>query len=537
MQSENHKLIVKHSCIIVNNYTFGDAPKLESQFSVWENFTSYYFGIYYDVENKRLYLPRGIDIWYVEKQLGVSAYIDTKCNNYKPFNEQVLLYKQPRDDDQKTTLRFLLGKKEFEVTAKHSQLCINLTTGKGKSYCSIAAAAYEGYKFGVLTYSTDCLAQWRDYVMEYTNIPSKRICLVQGSIMIKRIIENDYADNFDIFLISHDTIKSYAESNGWDKITKLFEKLMIATLYIDEAHQNFVNITMVNFFTNIRKTIYVTATKAKSSKEQNKIYQLYFKNVLSIDLFDEDKDPHTAYKALMFNSHPTPSDISGCKNMYGLNRTKYIDYLTKKENFYMMLTIVLNISIKHNAKTLIYIGTNDAIKEVYEWINSNIRILKGNVGIYTTLTPKDRKKKELDNLIILSTTKSCGAAMDIKGLKMTIVAAEPFKSEVIAIQTLGRTRGKNTQYIELVDRGFYYTKKYYNEKKHVFDKYATSRTEINITDEDLAIRAEAILESLERRIPIIDWTPGQCYNPLVMLSDMVRKSDGLYNPLIMIGGK
>ena len=51
---------------------------------------------------------------------------------------------------------------------------------------------------------------------------------------------------------------------------------------------------------------------------------------------------------------------------------------------------------------------------------------------------------ELDKRIILSTVKSCGAAVDIKGLKLTILLAEPFKSEVQTIQTFGRTRDKDT---------------------------------------------------------------------------------------------
>ena len=49
--------------------------------------------------------------------------------------------------------------------------------------------------------------------------------------------------------------------------------------------------------------------------------------------------------------------------------------------------------------------------------------------------------------LYLSTTKSAGLGEHIEHLKMTIVLAEPFKSNVIAQQTLGRTRDKNTVYI------------------------------------------------------------------------------------------
>ena len=49
----------------------------------------------------------------------------------------------------------------------------------------------------------------------------------------------------------------------------------------------------------------------------------------------------------------------------------------------------------------------------------------------------------LYNKIILSTTKSCGAASDIKDLRCVINLAEPFRSEVLARQTLGRCRDEN----------------------------------------------------------------------------------------------
>ncbi|MGL5751504.1 MAG: hypothetical protein ACRCXT_13305, partial [Paraclostridium sp.] len=95
--------------------------------------------------------------------------------------------------------------------------------------------------------------------------------------------------------------------------------------------------------------------------------------------------------------------------------------------------------------------------------------------------------------IILSTTKSCGPAVDIKGLKNTVVLAEPFKSEVVAVQTLGRTRDNNTNYIEIVDTGFAQINKYYKHKKPVFEKYATSCTEVSIKQNELDIKVSNIL--------------------------------------------
>ena len=101
--------------------------------------------------------------------------------------------------------------------------------------------------------------------------------------------------------------------------------------------------------------------------------------------------------------------------------------------------------------------------------------MANNIGIYTSVEKnKFIKEQQLNKLIILSTTKSCGAAIDIKGLKMTVVLAEPFKSQVLARQSLGRTRDSNTTYMEFVDVGFDACKGCYESKKSIFEKYATS---------------------------------------------------------------
>jgi hypothetical protein len=48
---------------------------------------------------------------------------------------------------------------------------------------------------------------------------------------------------------------------------------------------------MIDFFTNVFRTYYVTATPGRSSWRENRIFQLSIKNVPTIDLFNEDKDP------------------------------------------------------------------------------------------------------------------------------------------------------------------------------------------------------------------------------------------------------
>lgn len=487
-----NKITIKHSRIDINNYEIGDS-KLEAIFSMYDRITHniYYKGIKYDDETKTLTVPRGIDIFYLENMFGEKAVVDKKCDPYDNTPPMKIKY-LPRDDVQKEALRFMTGESvAYRHNKDYSQLSVNLNTGKGKTYCSIACATLMNMRSAIITSSINWLEQWKECILEYTDTTEKEIYMISGSASIFRLLKKDI-NQYKFILASHATLKSYAEKHGYDKLTELFKFMRIGIKFYDEAHLHFDNMCMIDFHTNTYKTYYVTATPKRSNEDEDRIYQLYFKNIPGIDLFDEDNDPHTNYISIKYTSNPTPQEISMCKNQYGLDRNKYTNHVVYKDNFYKMLHILLDIVLNSNGKTLMYIGTNDAIMVVYNWIISNYPELYNNVGIYTS-TITTNKEEQLDKKLILSTTKSCGAAMDIKGLKNTMVLAEPFKSEVLARQTLGRTRDNNTNYFEIVDTGFYYINKYYNYKKPIFEKYALSCREIVLKDKELNMRAESVI--------------------------------------------
>jgi hypothetical protein len=160
----------------------------------------------------------------------------------------------------------------------------------------------------------------------------------------------------------------------------------------------------------------------------------------------------------------------------------------------------MDMYLKCKGRGLFYIGTNEGILRVYNWIGNNYPQLLGDIGIYTSLLPKEEKLIEKKKKLLLSTTKSAGLGEHIEHLKMTVVLAEPFKSEVIARQTLGRTRDKDTLYIELVDLGFKYTRNFYYAKLPVFNKYALSVSDTTIDEYELNKRNDIIMEKQQKYI-------------------------------------
>lgn len=508
------EIVVKNSCIKLYNYRFGSCPRVENSFAVFDKITHsyYYLGIHYDEQNQILYLPRGIDIWFLEKTLGVKAKIEKDA--FEPFDiyNDIKIKFLPRDDLQKEALRFMLGKKEYKATATKSQLQVNLNTGKGKTYISVATFAYTGIKTMIITYATNWLIQWKEKILEYTNLHEKEICFITSSNMIYRLMgmKDQQIRKYKIFLVTHATIKSFGDKNGWDQVTDLFKKLKIGIKIFDEAHMNFSNMLMIDFYTNVYKTFYLTATAMRSDHRENQIYQTSMKNVLAIELFDQEHDPHSDYWALLYSSKPKPQEISFCKNQYGLDRNKYINYAIQNEKFKEMavvaLDMILNILNKGSCKDkcLIYIGTNYAIEEFVYWIVQIFPEMIGQIGIFTSIVSAEEKEIAKTKRFIITTTKSASACLDIANLKVVLLLNEPFASEVLARQTLGRLRNDNTIYIEVVDTGFIHCKNYYQRKKPIFAKYAKDCQQTRISDSELDARYSNIIEKINKRsIPVM----------------------------------
>lgn len=493
----SEKITVTNTAIIINDYNLGDCQELEGIFKTFDPVTHKFnsFGSYYDEKERKFYMPAGMDLWRVKKILNEKYYDRISHHQFKAIND-IMIKARPRDEKQQEALRFMCNIGEYESNIDKPALSVNLFTGIGKTYCSIATISFFKMKSIIITGSNTLLKQWESEILKYTNLKSNEIMHLTGSPVCNMILsgKSKKANEAKVYLCSHGTLRSFGDNFGWDKVYKLFEYLGIGLKFFDEAHTNYENMIMIDFFTNVYKTYYVTATPGRSNWKENNIFQISLKNVPSIDLFDENSDPHTSYVAIKWNSKPTALQISSCKNMYGLDRMKYIDYVTKNPEFYKMLRVVMDLVIKCKGRVLMYIGTNEAILRVYYWISHTYPEFLGDIGIFSSLLPNDQKMKEKNKKLLLSTTKSAGLGEHIEGLKMTIVLAEPFKSEIIARQTLGRTRDDKTLYIELVDLGFKYTKKFYYDKLKTFNKYAKDTSDTHIDQYELDRRSTILKE-------------------------------------------
>ena len=504
---DDYKMVLHNSAIVINDCSPADFPTLTRRFQIYDPVRHRLdpLGVYYDQQNRKLYLPRGIDVDFVKRK--VSSNMEEEFTSTVVHNNQfgyvsrkIGMRYMPRDDTQMEALKFVLCKDKYKYNAGKSQFGVYLNTGKGKTFICSCILSYLGIRSIVITAQSGILDQWKDRLTEYTDIDESEIVKIEGGPMISRILNGTSTlSNKSLYLCTHSTLQSYGSAHGWDKIGELFKKLGIGIKFFDEAHQNFQNMALIDFATrDTWRTYYVTATPSRSDRQEDIIYKLYMKNVPSIDLFNPEVDPHTNYIAIKYNSYPKPADVNACKNsVYGLNNPSYIDYLMRNERFWVMFDYIFSLIYRTGGKALFYIGTNAGILKVKQRILFNYPELVNDIGVYTSIN--EDKQAAKNKKYILTTTKSAGAGEDIAHLKYSVVLAEPFKSEVLARQTLGRTRDPNTTYIELVDVGFRQLLSYFNAKRPVFTKYATTTKVMTVDNPKLANLGEETRLSIRNR--------------------------------------
>lgn len=184
------KIIVKNTCIIINDYFLGDCPQLEETFKVFDPVTHKFntFGMYYDEINNRLFLPSGLDLWKIKGYFKEKYYRRESNHPYQMIDDIKIKFR-PRDEQQQEALRFMVGVNDYESNAYSPQLSVNLNTGKGKTYCSIATICFFKIKSMIITGSNTLLSQWGDEITKYTNIQANEIFHITGSDSINMIIQ------------------------------------------------------------------------------------------------------------------------------------------------------------------------------------------------------------------------------------------------------------------------------------------------------------------------------------------------------------
>lgn len=476
---------VKRTCIEIYPYNEDNrVENLERSLSVYskEYFRYDPIGLYWDEEKEKLIIPRSMSIRQLEKTFDCPANV---IREYDPISKVPIKLKyEPRDDIQRESIEFLLGKGKHEGLERYSRLMLELDTGMGKTFCSMAYVSYKQVKAAVIVNTSNLMEQWKERITEYTNLHEKEIFILAGSKSIDKVLNGD-SDKYKIFIVSHKTIQSYAKKNGWDSIRELFKAMKIGVKIFDEAHLEMVNTLRIDMFSNTYKTIYITATANRSGYSEDHLYKQIYGQVPILQFHRSKEDAYMRSIIMEYDSSPSLSTQALLVNRHGLDGNKYIEYQfygKGKQHFIKCINVIMNTVLPRDGKIAILLGKRNVARDTRKYLMEHYPELKDDVGLFTSdISDRQKKMKELEKRVICTTSKSFGTGTDLNNLRV-IVMCEPYSSKVTLKQVTGRLRdiGGEVYYFELVDTGVPQRFRQFNSVKKELLKRSEKVTSFNI---------------------------------------------------------
>ena len=324
---------VYNTHIEVYPYNKGDVPQIEKSYSKWDNVTHKYIEIGFYISDNVLYLPRGTSMTLLANLFKTTPILVSRADSSEKIKSFIDMKYEPRDRIQQESIDFLTSENQFKKGLNYSQYGLNLDTGDGKTYCMISGIVKLGMKAIIITHKTRIKTQWYDEFLSKTDISEDRIMCIEGSNDILSII-NDIREA-DIYIVNHQTISSYARLYSWENVRVFFKKLKVGVKVIDEAHKFFENTLMLDFFSNVKRSYYLTATFTRSDPKEIGIFKKAFSSLYRFGeetLNYEEKRKHINLVVVLYHSKPTYQQIKNITGgAYGFNSYRYIDYALKND--------------------------------------------------------------------------------------------------------------------------------------------------------------------------------------------------------------
>lgn len=473
---ENKKIRIYHTHIEVYPYTIGECERIERMLSVWVELEHRFEPIAYYIQDDTLFLPRGFSIPILKTEFNSTPIVIRKCNrSSSPICKRLKITSEPRDELQKDAIDFLLCENEYEKALSYSQQVLTLDTGKGKTYITTNAIIQSKTKAIIITHQEKIKEQWIESFLKFTTVDEDCLLNVTSS-KISKILKGKLTADF--YFVNHQTLNSYAKTYGWDKIKDFFEIIEVGIKVFDESHLSFKNIMKIDFFSNVQKTFYLTATFGRSDVKEDAIYKRVLSSAIKFSSNNkkyEDRK-HIIYVPVLYRSNPTTKDYQMSMNAFGFNVLGFFKYAMhgdQDQTMMMKFYHVFDMASSLEGKILITVPTIKDVDLLAENIKKEYPNLDKTIGTIHSGHSKEENEEAEKCDIICSTIKSCGTGVDIQGLRC-LINMEPFSSKIICNQLAGRLReyakDKDTYFFDLIDIAFDTCERHYKNKLSVMKK-------------------------------------------------------------------
>lgn len=457
-------------------------------------------GYMIDKESDILFLHKGVDLEYLRRLLVNVEFIQ---DPYDPFDNMNFEYEEiypPRDEEQSSVIDFVSGIKEYSDNVNTRQLFLVLEGGKGKTFCSCVGMCNFKVKTMIIMHRDNLRKQWMETLINMIGFRENEVHEITTSEELYDIAHNNHDFDYDVYLMTHATFRAGLKRIGNIKdAMNISKNLKIGFKIIDEAHLEFKNTILIDFLFNVCRNLYLTATKGRSSKDENSIFKHVFSNAIMYQKKESNDTSRPSrwveYYVIEVNTHCKPNiyryRVAGGRGMNAATYGKWVIKYDKNKTHFKVCAELLRMIYENDdkAKVLIFMPLIDLCEELAHFCIMSLNYdetFEYDLNIKTINSHNTKMENERNKRadVIITTIGSCGTGTDIPGIT-AIICCSPFHSDITAKQVFWRLRycGKTCQYFDIYDSSVLMDKIWMKSRAKKLKKMALSTKYLSWSDD------------------------------------------------------
>lgn len=325
----------------------------------------------------------------------------------------------------------------------------------------------------IVTHMTKIKDQWISTLTKMFDYPKDMIMELTSNDLQKAFDGTDLGK--DVYFISHQTITRWITSQSPTSLNTLLARLGIGVKVIDEYHLHWRNSLILDMFTNVDKTIYLTATFDRSDGEQSRLFRRITASIPTYGTTISTQDKHVEYHPITYTTKCPFPKVKSFSNGMGMGIRKWLvakwfHHDDPEDTTNKIIFSLIEKCLQSEGRILVTVGSIDASDMLAAKIQQQYPdYIVDSINSHKSAKRNDEVKEKAD--IIVSTIQSSGTGVDIRKLRY-IINAETYSSRVTAEQFIGRLRpyfnneGEQlpTYMFDLVDKSIIYCNIYYKAR-------------------------------------------------------------------------
>jgi superfamily II DNA or RNA helicase len=329
---------------------------------------------------------------------------------------------------------------------------VDLQTGKGKSFVALQALAGYGKRFAIII-KPMYIEKWVDDVIKTYDIEPKDIVVIRGSsqLMALLMLAKEGLVTQKVIILSNKThqnwIKLYEKYRndtldmGYACVPEqFFEVLGVGVRLVDEVHQDFHFNLKLDLYSNVARSISLSATLINSDPFLVKMYEMVFPRSERYEGMALHRyiDAYAVHYRLAKPESIRTEEHGGRGYSHGALEKSIMRHPPTKNNYFRLIEKLIETSflrIERPKKKLLVFAASIAmctlLTEYFEHRFGELRVRR--------YVEDDDYQNLFDSDIVFTTLLSAGTAVDIPDLT-TVILTTAIASEQSNVQGLGRLR-------------------------------------------------------------------------------------------------